>query len=424
MCVILLQSPSFRKFIHECIPGFAILSINTAKQLIDDTYIWSKDQLQGLINSSATTINLTTDLWTAKSKLGYLGITATWLDSNYEFHEVLLSCHHLPYPHTAVRLLGHTYVKRIPCAAHTPQLSIQEGLKQCQGIHQRIKNLQLFFHSPKRAQELHEAQLEIATNEPDDQEIIYMNEEQSSLEILLDVRTRWNNTYLAWKRLLKLEDAIRYLEVKFRTSRLQAIRNEEITHHMSGAKYLIINLVYPYMYILTQQFAPKENESMDTYLDLLYDQIEEEAPNHISDEDLVNVEDTLTSTRQISANNNEDNNATTDEDSDNFSSIQSYNLGHILTRSHSRDRRYGRNHGHSRGRSQNHNQHNYRNQRESNQTSNPNDVNQTRTLQPTNINEILPNVKAAIYISMNKSWQIPSCEAMLVTILDPRLKSL
>ncbi|CAG8730445.1 9098_t:CDS:2 [Gigaspora rosea] len=31
------------------------------------------------------------------------------------------------------------------------------------------------------------------------------------IRLLLDVRTRWNSTYLAWKRLLELKNAIFYL---------------------------------------------------------------------------------------------------------------------------------------------------------------------------------------------------------------------
>ena len=118
------------------------------------------------------TVHLTTDLWTAKSRHGYLGITATWLISDFEFKEALLTCNHLPYPHTgevicdelfqiledwhltstaftvatdngsnmvkAVRLLDENYINQIqhqPCVAHTLQLSVLQGLKQCKPFH-------------------------------------------------------------------------------------------------------------------------------------------------------------------------------------------------------------------------------------------------------------------------------------------------
>jgi hypothetical protein len=97
-----------------------------------------------------------------KSRHGYLGVTATWLSSDFKFREALLSCDHLPYPHTieviseelfriigkwrletsvftiftdnganmvkGIRLLKNNYISSIerqPCAAHTLQLSVE-----------------------------------------------------------------------------------------------------------------------------------------------------------------------------------------------------------------------------------------------------------------------------------------------------------
>jgi len=48
-------------------------------------------------------------------------------------------------------------IKRQLYAAHTLQLSIQKGLKQCKSMHRRIKSLQNFFRSLKQAQRLWEA---------------------------------------------------------------------------------------------------------------------------------------------------------------------------------------------------------------------------------------------------------------------------
>jgi hypothetical protein len=222
-----LQNQSFRDFIHACEPGFRIPCNKTAKALIHEAYNWSRDQLTSLLDSSVTAIHLTTDLWTAKSQHGYLGVTATWLSSDFKFREALLSCEHLEYPHTGevisdelfriisewhlettvftvatdngsnmvkgIRLLNQNYVDRVlhqPCAAHTLQLSVQEGLKQCKAIHNRVKSLQAFFRLPKQAQRLREAQLE--PNNFTDQDTV-----ESPLEVLTDVKTRWNSTFLA-----------------------------------------------------------------------------------------------------------------------------------------------------------------------------------------------------------------------------------
>ena len=104
---------------------------------------------------------MTTDLWTSKSRHGYLGVTVTWLSSDFKFREALLSCDHLPYPHTGeviceelfrlisrwrletsvftvatdnganmvkgIKLLNNNYFKNVirqPCVEHTLQLRL------------------------------------------------------------------------------------------------------------------------------------------------------------------------------------------------------------------------------------------------------------------------------------------------------------
>ena len=140
--------------------------------MLGSAYTWSKEQLQSLLKSTAITVHLTTDLWTSKSRHGYLDVTATWLTPDFKFQEALLTCNHLPYPHTgevicdelfqiledwnltsttftvatnngmnmikAVHLLKEDYLEQIQCQlciAHTLQFSVTEGLKQCKAFH-------------------------------------------------------------------------------------------------------------------------------------------------------------------------------------------------------------------------------------------------------------------------------------------------
>jgi hypothetical protein len=251
----ILQNRFFREFIYACEPGFRMPCDKTAKKLIHEAYSWSHEQLGSLLRSSVTTIHLTTDLWTAKSKHGYLGVTITWLSSDFKFREALLSCDHMPYPHTAeiiseelfriifewrletkvftvatdnganmvkgVRLLHDHYINgviRQPCAAHTLQLSVQEGLKQCRSIHRRVKSLQAFFRLPKQAQRLREAQHQSVQSEGET--------DQSPLDLLTDVKTRWNSTFLAWKRVLELHNSIRFVSTSLLTGSDRASRIE------------------------------------------------------------------------------------------------------------------------------------------------------------------------------------------------------
>ncbi|CAG8613319.1 17172_t:CDS:2, partial [Cetraspora pellucida] len=136
------------------------------------------NQLKELL-LNINTVNLTTDLWTAKSNRSYLGVTVTWLTSEFKLQEALLTSHHMPYPHTgqniskelfsvinkwglvnkvhtivtdnganmvkSVSLLKENYLSNInwqSCVAHTLQLSVKEGLKQIKPIHKRLRSIQ------------------------------------------------------------------------------------------------------------------------------------------------------------------------------------------------------------------------------------------------------------------------------------------
>src|SRR3954452_20204015 len=51
---------------------------------------------------------------------------------------------------------------------------------------------------------------------------------------------------------------------------------EKVTQHLCGAEYSTLNLVYPYMELLKRGFAPKNNETVETYINLIYGENYEE----------------------------------------------------------------------------------------------------------------------------------------------------
>ena len=61
---------------------------------------------------------------------------------------------------------------------------------------------------------------------------------------------------------------------------------ETITHKISGATYPTLSLVIPYMYSLKKNFAPRErqNESFETYLNLVYSN-QDDDKEEISDDE-------------------------------------------------------------------------------------------------------------------------------------------
>ncbi|CAG8471974.1 11262_t:CDS:2 [Cetraspora pellucida] len=435
----ILQDQSFREFVYACEPGFRIPCDKTSKGLIHEAYNWSNDQLKSLINSSVTAIHLSTNLWTAKSRHSYLGVTATWLSSDFKFREALLSCDHLACPHTGeviceelirlihdwrleatiftvatdnrsnmvkgIKLLQETIinVERQPCAAHTLQLSVKEGLKQCKAIHRRVKSLQTFFRLPKQAQRLREAQYEYNIHDEGQNTI------ESPLDIIADIKTRWNSTYLAWKRVLELYNAMRFVSASLLSKQdhasqkegenleklcllvsekefLQDVVNllepiERVTRRLCGAKYPTINLVYPYMELLKKAFAPKTGETVDDYLDLIYG---EEA-----------------------------------EDDENESNESDDNIPAAGTRqqwqyAHRQFRQRMASCGRSQGR-------NTRTRRRSNNAE-LEDIDRIEYLLSVLTNGLLIRVRAAIYLLLDELWEVPTDIALVATFLDPRFK--
>ena len=61
--------------------------------------------MQQIIQDQAKTVSLTLDLWTAKNRQGYLGITCSFLDNTFNLREFILDIAYIRYPHTANHIL-------------------------------------------------------------------------------------------------------------------------------------------------------------------------------------------------------------------------------------------------------------------------------------------------------------------------------
>ncbi|CAG8826124.1 20764_t:CDS:1, partial [Gigaspora rosea] len=153
-----------------------------------------------LLEKSCQTVSLTTDLWTARNKTGYIGVTAHWINDQFELNEILLCLEKIPYPHTGriireflvrivsefnlltkvlcivtnngsnmvVAIQGWNSVERLPCTAHTLQLLINCTFKKKHHQIQHIQDLVKFFDSPKQSQRLDNAQTEVCKNKQKD----------------------------------------------------------------------------------------------------------------------------------------------------------------------------------------------------------------------------------------------------------------
>ncbi|GBC05973.1 hypothetical protein RclHR1_06530013 [Rhizophagus clarus] len=193
--------------------------------MIARSYGYNKEKLK-LLLKTAQSISLTTDLWSSRSKHGYLGLTATWINKNFEIMDVLLEISYFLTPHTAkaitegiknaiqkweienlvvsittdnganvvAAIRDLTPIKRLSCAAHTLQLAISKGLKV-------VENLVSL-------------QKEIGYEEP--------------LHLIQDISTRWNSSYLAWDQLIFLQYAVLQLSVNLSCSLISEEKTDGI----------------------------------------------------------------------------------------------------------------------------------------------------------------------------------------------------
>ncbi|CAB4489074.1 unnamed protein product [Rhizophagus irregularis] len=214
------------------------------KYRISKTFEVGKDTLKNQL-TQVEYISLTLDAWSSPAHLPYLGVTAHWITSDFEPYEVLLSIEELPYPHGATEIQEHlidlfyewgieskitavvtdngSNVKkacneigigeRIPCSAHTLQLSIGKGLDKIKLLVDKCKRLIIFLAGDKKKQQLKESQIHLYR-----QEILQDDELEKEVEnlICLDVikvnNTRWNSTLYAFQRLIILKSAIAMLK--------------------------------------------------------------------------------------------------------------------------------------------------------------------------------------------------------------------
>jgi hypothetical protein len=179
-----------KHFLNELDPAFSMPCEETVKNIIYSAYNYSFPQLKQLIQIQATSISLTMDLWTARNRQGYLGVTCSYFDQSFQLKEFALDVAYVRYPHTAENILNTLEeilmdweirnlifnvttdnasnmkkavkimdgVNWLGCTAHTLQLVIGKGMKPAEILIARVKRLIDFFLRPKQSERLEEIQ--------------------------------------------------------------------------------------------------------------------------------------------------------------------------------------------------------------------------------------------------------------------------
>ncbi len=192
---------------------------------------------------------------------------------------------------------------------------------------------------------------------------------------------------------------------------------ETITRRLSGAKYPTLNMVHPYIYMLKRTFAPKiqENETIDSYLDLVYGPL---MPENVEDD--VDVEDDSSSI----SDDNDDILTAGNQQHWQYAKQQFREQMRNQRRGRGHNYRYNRGRGRSRGCGYGHG-HGHDHILQSSYVVN-NEIensNQIEYLPPVDTKNLLKKIHAAIYLSLDNLWNVPNELSLIATILDPRMKN-
>nr|CAG8580429.1 11696_t:CDS:2 [Entrophospora candida] len=280
------------------------------KELIQLLVMWIIEDQQPLYilqnRAFKRFINITFDLWTAQSGKGYLGITCTFVDESFHLQEVVLACKRLEYPHTSevikeslLSIFATWGVEHKVFAYTTDNGSNMVKLS-------RIIPSERLINAQKTLKNYNKE----------------LEENDQYLQLISDVETCWNSSYLAWKCLIQIQDLItmmkvtltyenqdadtkkdgrRLKEIDLSTDEWDTIKKllkilepfAKATQYLGGGKYVSVSFIYPIIYDLKKQFQPF---ATDMDLNTTNDAFEDETIPEDDNEEVIEIN---TSQRRI-----------------------------------------------------------------------------------------------------------------------------
>ncbi|CAJ0629767.1 15011_t:CDS:2 [Entrophospora sp. SA101] len=274
----ILKSESFKNFIKLLDPRFTIPQSKKVKSWISNAYTNSLNKLNHDL-SVAKYISCTTDLWTARNKQGYLGITCAWVDPDFNLNEKLLALKYIP-SHTSLAISQKLIDIFSEFDINDKIISITtENGRNMVSAFKFLPNIARYGCSA------HTIQL-----------VIDYPKQQQLLSAIGDVPTCWNSSYLAWERIYNLKDAIytalntilrnkKDSQSKKDYNRLKKIMLQEeewdfmlemigvlgpfyeFTQILGASDYVTISLVYPLINTLKKECKNTTNNVYDYKVD-------------------------------------------------------------------------------------------------------------------------------------------------------------
>ena len=95
------DDPTWREMINYCQPSFNVVGRQTVRADCMMLYEEEKLQLQDKITKLKSHVSLTADLWSSNQNLGYLGVTAHYIDEEFELQKKIIAFKQISYPHNS-----------------------------------------------------------------------------------------------------------------------------------------------------------------------------------------------------------------------------------------------------------------------------------------------------------------------------------
>ncbi|KAL4277822.1 hypothetical protein GQ457_03G012640 [Hibiscus cannabinus] len=241
---VFVEHEGFRYFCKQLCPKFVPPSRKTVTRDCYSIFIEERSKLKDIFSKLSSRVCLTTDTWTSGQNLGYMCLTAHFIDDQWRFHKKIINF--CPIPGHSGEIIGKSiekclnewnlrkiltvtvdnassndvaiqYLRRrithwggsvldgqflhMRCAAHILNLVVKDGLKELDLSIARIRGAVRFVRSsPNRLQTFKAC----------------MEEENitSKSYVCLDIETRWNSTFLMLETALKFKKAFDNLYIK------------------------------------------------------------------------------------------------------------------------------------------------------------------------------------------------------------------
>jgi hypothetical protein len=192
---MIVENIAFQEFLLSLNSDYLIPGRTFIKDFILKSYIDKKEKLQDYFIQIKGKISFTTDIWTSRSNIPFIGITAHYINENWDYKRITLDFKEIPYPHNGKsiassiietfqefkieeKILGfttdnasnmgtykeelnrileekYTSIKDIGCGAHIINLAVQKGLKKLETKIDKFREInKTIKKSPKLFQEM------------------------------------------------------------------------------------------------------------------------------------------------------------------------------------------------------------------------------------------------------------------------------